>query len=170
MGVENRIVQMDEVPKYTTSPFPAGSNSIYTAGIVQQNNQNNAQNALIGKTGGKRNKYYKGGNAPQVVVPSLPSYTPDKGSAMSTNVAITKLSIDSANNAKYDNTTSQSDVAKISAETNNTYYGKGGKTRKNRKNRYKCICPSSKCKSKKHKLSKRRKRNSSRKRMHKCKH
>jgi hypothetical protein len=119
------IIQSTALPTSTTKPFPTGSNSIYTAGVVEQRNQSQIQTNLVKKSGGGK-RYMRGGQ-PMVAVQSAPSYAPDKTATNNNNAALTELAQKTQNNAAFDKTTSQSQVASISTQQQNVYNGKGGK-------------------------------------------
>jgi hypothetical protein len=130
MGSTNIISNTAQQP-YKTTPFPGGANSIHTAGIVQQQNQNTAQNNLISGTGGGKRRIKRGGAAqgpPQVQVSTLPSYTPNAGPANTTNTQIASLAVNTQNNAAYDKTVNgnQAQVAAINANQQAVYNKTGG--------------------------------------------
>ncbi len=157
MSHQQRIIQTDALPPNIIKPFPQGSNSIYSAGIVTQNNQAQIQNILSGtnKLGGK--KRYKGGATPPLVqVPQSPSYDPNKGTTNMNNQSIYELAISSKNNAAFDGTVGAgpSATAQIATQQQTLYNGtiRGGtkfKLHKYKKKTYR------KRRSKKHKSKKR---------------
>jgi hypothetical protein len=135
------IIQSTALTNSTTKPFPPGSNSIYSAGVVEQRNQSQMQTDLVKKSGGSRrsgsrrrtrSRRMRGGQ-PMVAVQPAPSYAPDKTATNNNNAALTELAQKTQNNAAFDKTTSQSQVATISTQQQNIYNGKGGK-KKYRKN------------------------------------
>jgi hypothetical protein len=127
------IVANDAMPQQTVKPFPGGANNIYSAGVVEANNQNALQNALINpSSGGKKRKYRFKGGAAEVLVPPVPSYAPGSSQATTNNTALTSLALKTQNGAAYDNTVNSSpaEVASISAQQNSVYYGSGGSIKK----------------------------------------
>ena len=145
MSSQQRVVQTGALPPNTVKPFPQGSNSVYTAGTVQQNNQNAAQNALVGnrQAGGKKRKLRLRGGAPAplspapsqppvVQVAAAPSYAVNKTETNSINTQIAGLAVSTQNNAALDGTVNgnQADAALISAQQQAVYSGKGGSIRR----------------------------------------
>ena len=174
MSVNQKVVDTGAVPDNTSKPFPIGSNSIYTAGVVLQKNQAQQQTTLSQGGGIRKKLKYKsplmriGGASPVVVVAGSPSYAVDKTATNANNTQLAKLANDAQNSAAFDNTTSQSQVAEIAAQQQAVYNGKGGKKwnshkkggswpiwgclsggKKSRKYKKKC-----KCKSRKHRKTK----------------
>jgi len=126
------IVQTDALPQNTVKPFPGGANNIYTAGLVTQNNQNLKQNTLVGKQSGGK-KRYRGGAVPLsptpvVQVQAAPSYAVNKDVTNDINTKIAGLAVSNQNNAAFDGTVNgnPSDTARIAAQQQATYTGKGG--------------------------------------------
>jgi hypothetical protein len=141
MSSQPRVVQTGALPPNTVTPFPAGSNNVYTAGVVTQTTQANLQNTLGGnnKTGGKK-RYRGGANPPVVTVPPAPSYDPNKGATIANNTQIAGLAVSAQNNAAFDKTVNGNpgDTAVIAAQQQATYNGtsvptKGGSKSKSRK-------------------------------------
>ena len=130
-----RVVQTDALPPNVTNPLPPGANNIYTAGIIKQNNQNEIQNKLTNYSGGYKRRQLKGGNNPVIVVPSAPSYAVDQQSTNINTASIASLANSNKIQSALDSTVNgtQSDVAKISANQQSLYNGKGGYRKKNKK-------------------------------------
>lgn len=84
-------------------PYPEGSYSPRTAGIVIANNNNNLQTKLIGAVnGGKRNKRKKivGGDTSKIAVPTMQVHFPETGAGNQTvNGNITGTTVLGATNA-----------------------------------------------------------------------
>jgi hypothetical protein len=142
MSSQPRVVQTNSLPLNTVKPFPAGSNSVYTAGVVDQKNQNLSQNSLVGnkQSGGtKRKSCIRGGQPPVVQVTTAPSYAVNKTDTNNINAQITGLAVSAQNNAAFDGTvnTNQANVAEINANQNKTFYGSGGSRRRKRRVSYK---------------------------------
>ena len=126
-----RVVNTGAVPANTTKPLPPGANNIYSAGTITQQNQAQQQ-ATLAQNGGIRKKRksrmrMRGGAAPVVVVTPAPSYAVDKSATNANNTDIAKLANSTQNNARFDNTTSQAQVAALSAEQDSVYKGTGGR-------------------------------------------
>jgi len=135
------IIQPTSMPENTTKPLPVGANNIYTAGIVEQQNQAKLQASLVGQkqNGGKKyrksRRNQRGGATPVIGVQQAPSYDPNKAGTNANNEAITKLSVSAQNNAVFDNATTQGETAKLAAEQQAVYQGKTGGSRKLKKHR-----------------------------------
>lgn len=129
------IMQNPALEPATQKPFPAGSNSINTAGVVSMNNAAKSQTALIG--GIKRlNKMRKSkGGAAQVLVSAAPSYAVNQTETNDANKQLAGLALSTQNNASFDNTVNgnQADVSIIAAKSQATYNGKGGRRRSSAK-------------------------------------
>ena len=136
-----RVVQTGAVPSNNIKPFPDGSNSIYTAGVVTQQNQAKLQTSLA-QNGGIRRRI-KGGSAPVIVVPPAPSYAPDQAATNANNMQLAKLANETQSQAVLDKTVNgnQADAATISAKQNAIYTGKGGSKRKRASNKRGCYWP-----------------------------
>jgi len=133
MSSQSRVIQTGALPPNTTNPLPPGANNIYTAGIIKQNEQNVNQNTLVGnkQSGGK--KLFKGGTQPPVVqVAATPSYAVNKTQTNDINTQIAELAVTNQNNSIFDQTVNgnQSDTAKLAAEQQAIYSGKGGAKRR----------------------------------------
>ena len=156
----SKIITNSALSPLTQQPFPSGSNNIYTAGQLTQQNQAKLQTALA-QNGGKKSRYMRGG-ATSVLVTSFPSYTPNQAGANAANTQIASLALSTQNNATYDNVKTQTEVANIAASQSQSKTGgskrggywpvwsclSGGK--KSRKNKKSC-----KCKRKKHRKTRR---------------
>lgn len=122
------------MPPQTTQPFPPGANNMFTAGIIKQQQNATAQNALTQGGGVRRRRHSKkrknvrGG---AIAVPPVPSSAVDKGATTNNYTDITSLSANAQNNASYDKTTNPGQVAAISAQQQSTKTG-GSKRRMKR--------------------------------------
>ena len=90
-----RVVQTGAVPSNNIKPFPDGSNSIYTAGVVTQQNQAKLQTSLAQNGGIRRRirRRIKGGSAPVppvpvILVPPAPSYAADQAATNENNMQL----------------------------------------------------------------------------------
>jgi hypothetical protein len=174
----NVVVKTDALAPNMLKPLPPGASDIYKAGIVKQQNELQLQQSLIGgirrRKKMRKSRRIKGGATPVVVVPGAPSYSPNIEQTNKLNVDIAKLANENYSNSVFDNTVggNQAEVAKLFAEQQNVYNGKGGKKKggspiwgclsggkKTRKHNKNCKCKICKCKRKKlrktRKLSKR---------------
>ena len=162
----NRVVNTGSLPPQKVSALPVGANNIYQAGMITAEKDAASQNQLIGGTKRRKkrkNSRYKGGASQAVIhAPSVPSYAAPGPQGNYTELA--KLGLNVQNAGVYDTTKSQSQVAGISTEQNNTYNGKGGSSvhwgclsggkKSKRKRSYKC--KKSRCKRKHRKTCKHR--------------
>ena len=114
MSVEQNPILNPALSPLKQQPFPSGSNSIYTAGQITQQNQAKLQTSLAQNGGVKKSRKMKGGTT-SVLVNSFPSYTPNQAGANAANTEIASLALSTQNNATYDNVNTQSEVAKIAA-------------------------------------------------------
>ena len=134
------------MPPQDFKPYPPGANSIRTAAIITQNNQQELQNALTNNTKGgfkQKHRIIKGGatspttNAsPVILVPSVPSGTVNPDATGENYKAISILAQQQAADAIYDTAQTSGDTALIQQQ----YKGgrrrrKGRKSRKSRKSR-----------------------------------
>ena len=135
MSSQPRIIQTDAVPPNIQKPFPAGSNNVYNAGIVSQNNQNKLQNTLAQNGGKMRKSRLRGGATPVIGVQPAPSYAVDKDATNANNIAIAKLANNAQSQAALDSTVNgnQADAALISAKQQALYSGRGGSSSKKRR-------------------------------------
>ena len=129
------IMQNPALEPATQKPFPAGANSINTAGIVSMNNAAKSQTALIGGIKRLHKMRNSKGGAAQVLVSAAPSYAVNQSDTNDANKQLAELALSTQNNASFDNTVNgnQADVSIIAAKSQATYNGKGGRTRSSAK-------------------------------------
>ena len=133
------------MPPQDFKPYPPGANSIRTAAITTQNNQQELQNSLTNNTKGgfkKKHRIIKGGatslatNAsPVVQVPSVPSGTVNPDATGGNYKAISILAQQQAADAVYDTAQSSGDTALIQQQQQQQQYKGGRRRRKSRKGR-----------------------------------
>jgi len=128
----NKNIIPTSMPPQEIAPYPNGANSPMTAGIKLQQQQTANQMALIGSSGGSKRRF-RGGNSPQVLVPPVPPGAVNPVQTQDSYSAINKLYVDQQNNAVFDKTTSQAQVANIATKQQAVYNGKGGRTNKRRR-------------------------------------
>jgi hypothetical protein len=178
MGSTN-VVKTDALPPNVMKPLPPGASDIYKAGMVTQRNEAALQQSLIGgirrrkkmkKSRHIRKLAKKGGAVPVVVVPGAPSYSPNLEQTNKLNTDIAKLANQNESNSIFDKTVggNQAEVAKLSAQQQNIYNGKGGQKKggawpvwgclsggkKSRRHKKSCKCKTCKCKRKQRKTRK----------------
>lgn len=174
MSSKSDTISPPGMPPMTTQPFPSGSNSVYTAGIVAQQNQAKLQTAASQLGGIKRHrrnrKSYRSKGGASIVVPSPPSYDPNKGVSQDNLTNISALTASATQNATYDNTKNQADVSQIAAQNAQLYNTKGGTNKRtiNKKGGSWSVwtCLSGGKKSIKHRKTKRRKHGKTKRRRH----
>lgn len=174
MSSNSETISPPGMPPMTTQPFPSGSNSVYTAGVVAQQNQAKLQTAASQLGGIKRHrrmrKSYRTKGGASIVVPSPPSYDPNKGASQDNLTNISALTASATQNATYDNTKNQADVSQAAAQNAQLYNTKGGTNKRKYHNKGGSLpawsCLSGGKKSRKHRKTKRRKHRKTNRRRH----
>jgi hypothetical protein len=118
----NNVIQPTSMPPQQVPPLPPGATSIYNAGLIKGQEQTNSQMTLIGKSGGRRMNYRRGG-APLVQVPSPPAGTLNPELTSSNYKDLTQLSQLQSQQAVYDNAKTPAQTANISTTQNALYKG-----------------------------------------------
>jgi hypothetical protein len=139
MSSQSRVVELGALPPNKIEPLEPGAKNFMESAIIKQNNQSNLQNKLGGRK--KRKSCLRGGalllsSSPAVVeVTPTPSSAPNQQATTNNNTEILKLAVANQNSAAYDKLATNGnpgDTARIAAEQQATYTGKGGSIKRRR--------------------------------------
>ena len=128
--MSDNILKSITMQPQPVQPLPPGATSIGNAGFIKSQQQTNQLMALIGKSGGKRNK--KGG-APQIPVPAVPFNAPNSTTTANTYSDLAKLTAANVVNSTYDNAKTPAQTAAINTQQQSLY--KSGGKRKSRRSK-----------------------------------
>jgi len=135
MSSQERIIENTALPQQKMQPLLPGAKNPFESAMISQQNEAKLLNSLVGgirrlkKSKSRRIKLKGGadGAIPVVIAPSAPSIDTSPAVTNANFSDLTKLAVNAQNNAAFDATTSQSQVAKIAENQEAVYSGKGGK-------------------------------------------
>jgi hypothetical protein len=139
MSSQSRVVELGALPPNKIEPLEPGAKNFMESAIIKQNNQSNLQNKLGGRK--KRKSCLRGGAVPLSSSPAVvevtptPSSAPNQQATTNNNTEILKLAVANQNSAAYDKLATNGnpgDTARIAAEQQATYTGKGGSIKRRR--------------------------------------